>query len=114
MSKIHNSGADLTDFTEIGWQAFKDELGLLYEGRAQQSKAFLCKSNKMDLIVATANNPETGEYSTGNRKPEVNYASYMGARGSTEAIFDWQVAMLKHAEYIKSGDSFSDDYIGVD
>lgn len=54
------------------------------------------------IILATYNNPITGEYAIPNRREdERGYASYMAVEGSPQAVAKFTFETLRNAEYIK-------------
>ena len=60
------------------------------------------KTKDGDLIITTANNPVTGEYSiAGGRGDEEDYASYMDIQGPSELVQQAIDLIHEHADQIK-------------
>jgi len=87
-AKIFQNGAqhgfDLTDFKPGGFKRFLKALSIPMIAKGSSTgvswsdgKSFYWRNK--DIIIITGNNPITGQYrDEGRRKPEKNYASYVG------------------------------------
>ena len=59
-----------------------------------------------DIIIITANNPITGQYNMkGRRKPEKNYASYVGIETKNPEDMDKVVKLFKQNTSYRKGES---------
>ena len=103
-------GFDLTDFKSNGFQKVLKALKINQKkGEEGRSSGWEWKGN--GILIVTGNDPITGEYfssSTGKspikRRPEKNYASYIGVEGKSELV-DLAVELIrKYATYIKKED----------
>ena len=95
--KIFKDGAqhgfDLTDFKPGGFKRFLKALGIPMIAKGSSTgapwsdgRSFFWRNN--DIIIITGNNPITGQYrDEGRRKPEKNYASYVGLKQKIQKIW---------------------------
>ena len=103
-------GFDLTDFKNKGFEKVLKGLKIKPVADHQGNKGYFWKGN--GILIVTGNNPITGEYTDpGRRKPEKNYASYMGVEGDSKKV-DLAVELIhKFSTYIKNEDPKRRSYI---
>lgn len=106
------AGFDLTEISATVWQRMIDGFGLSFE---ESSEGWVW-SRYRDLegerdFVISANNPITGEYHSGGRGKEVDYASYIGISGSDAFVKDAFEYIKEHADYIKASNPKHRHYI---
>ncbi len=121
-SKIFQNGAqhgfDLTDMKPGGFKKFLKALNIpaIAKGSStgaswSDGKSFYWRNK--DIIIITGNNPITGRYrDEGRRKPEKNYASYVGIETKDPKQMDKVVKLFKqHRSYSKDESKGRRDFI---
>ena len=91
-------GFDLTDFDRGGYQ--KVLKGLRIPPKASLNpdmSGWVWKGN--GITIVTANNPITGDYYTGRRRNEKDYASYIGIQGRSELVMLAVKLIKQHGDY---------------
>ena len=108
ITEASKHGFDLTDF---GYNKFPVVLkNLKIKPTAEKGKiGWEWKGN--GIMIVTGNNPITGEYHSGNRKNEKDYASYMGVEGKPELVDKAVELIKKYSNYIKGESPGRRDYI---
>jgi hypothetical protein len=113
--KIFKDGAqhgfDLTDFKPGGFKRFLKALGIPMIAKGSSTgvswsdgKSFFWRNK--DIIIITGNNPITGQYrDEGRRKPEKNYASYVGIETKNPKQMDKVVKLFKQNTSYRKGES---------
>ena len=113
--KIFKDGAqhgfDLTDFKPGGFKRFLKALGIPMVAKGSSTgvswsdgKSFFWRNK--DIIIITGNNPITGQYrDEGRRKPEKNYASYVGIETKNPKQMDKVVKLFKQNTSYRKGES---------
>ena len=113
--KIFKDGAqhgfDLTDFKPRGFEKFLTALGIPKVAKGSSTgaswsdgKSFYWRNK--DIIIITGNNPITGRYrDEGRRKPEKNYASYVGIETKNPEDMDNVVKLFKQNTSYRKGES---------
>ena len=113
--KIFRDGAqhgfDLTDFKPGGFKKFLTALGIPKVAKGSSTgapwsdgKSFYWRNK--DIIIITGNNPITGQYrDEGRRKPEKNYASYVGIETRDQKTMDKVVKLFKQNTSYRKGES---------
>ena len=98
IAEASKHGFDLTDF---GHNKFPVVLkNLKIKPNAEKGRTgWEWKGN--GIIIVTANNPITGEYYSGIRKNETDYASYIGVEGKPELVQKAVDLIKKYSTYIK-------------
>ena len=104
-------GFDLTDFKPGGFKRFLKALGIPMVAKGSSTgapwsdgRSFFWRNK--DIIIITANNPITGQYNTkGRRKPEKNYASYVGIETKNPEDMDKVVKLFKQNTSYRKGES---------
>ena len=110
-------GFDLTDFKSNGFQKVLKGVGIRPKAQLDRNESgWEWKGN--GILIVTGNNPITGEYASSasgkspiKRKPEKNYASYMGVEGKSELVDKAVELIKKYATYIKNEDPRRRSYI---
>ena len=114
-AKIFKDGAqhgfDLTDFKPGGFKKFLTALGIpkIAKGSStgaawSDGRSFFWRNK--DIIIITGNNPITGRYrDEGRRKPEKNYASYVGIETKDQKTMDRVVKLFKQNTSYRKGES---------
>lgn len=97
----YKHGFDLTLFKDGGFQTVLRTLRIPQTAKKQkQHQGWLWNNDR--IAIVTYNNPITGEYYTGERQAEVNYASYMGLESRDQKLLQDAVASIRwRARYIK-------------
>ena len=113
--KIFKDGAqhgfDLTDFKPGGFKKFLKALGIPMIAKGSSTGASWSDGRNYfwrnkDIIIITANNPITGQYNMkGRRKPEKNYASYVGIETKDPKQMDKVVKLFKQNTSYRKGES---------
>ena len=104
-------GFDLTDFKPGGFKKFLTALGIPKIAKGSSSGASWSDGKNYywrnkDIIIITANNPITGQYNMkGRRKPEKNYASYVGIETKDPKQMDKVVKLFKQNTSYRKGES---------
>ena len=104
-------GFDLTDFKPGGFKKFLKALGIPMIAKGSSSGASWSDGRNYfwrnkDIIIITANNPITGQYNMkGRRKPEKNYASYVGIETKDPKQMDNVVKLFKQNTSYRKGES---------
>jgi len=113
--KIFKDGAqhgfDLTDFKPGGFKRFLKALGIPMVAKGSSTgvswsdgKSFYWRNK--DIIIITGNNPITGQYrDEGRRKPEKNYASYVGIETKNPKQMDNVIKLFKQNTSYRKGES---------
>jgi len=110
-------GFDLTDFKNKGFEKVLKALKIRPKAELDRNESgWEWKGN--GILIVTGNNPITGEYASSasgkssiKRKPEKNYASYMGIEGKSELVDSAVELIKKYATYIKAEDPKRRSYI---
>ena len=110
-------GFDLTDFKPGGFQKVLKALRIKPKANLDRNESGW-EWKGLGILIVTGNNPITGQYASSvsgkspiKRKPEKNYASYMGIEGKSELV-DKAVELIKqYASYIKKEDPNRRSYI---
>ena len=114
-AKIFQNGAqhgfDLTDFKPGGFKKFLKALGIPMIAKGSSTgvswsdgRSFFWRNK--DIIIITGNNPITGRYrDEGRRKPEKNYASYVGIETKAPKDMDKVVKLFKQNTSYRKGES---------
>jgi len=114
-AKIFQNGAqhgfDLTDFKPGGFKKFLKALGIPMIAKGSSTgvswsdgRSFFWRNK--DIIIITGNNPITGRYrDEGRRKPEKNYASYVGIETKNPEDMDNVVKLFKQNTSYRKGES---------
>jgi len=114
-AKIFQNGAqhgfDLTDFKPGGFKKFLKALGIPMIAKGSSTgvswsdgRSFFWRNK--DIIIITGNNPITGRYrDEGRRKPEKNYASYVGIETKDPEDMDNVVKLFKQNTSYRKGES---------
>ena len=103
-------GFDLSDFKPGGYKKVLKGLGIPATADHQGSRGFFWKGR--DILIVTGNNPITGKFNNPqNRKPERNYASYIGIEGSEEKVKRAVELIKKYTSYRKGESKGRRDYI---
>tara|TARA_A200000159_G_C7253005_1_gene309638 strand:+ start:430 stop:858 length:429 start_codon:yes stop_codon:yes gene_type:complete len=113
--KIFQKGAqhgfDLTDFKPGGFKKFLKALNIPAVSKGSSTGAPWSDGRNYfwrnkDIIIITANNPITGQYNMkGRRKPEKNYASYVGIETKDPKDMDKVVRLFKQNTSYRKGES---------
>ena len=104
-------GFDLTDFKPGGFKRFLKALGIPRVSKGSSTGAPWSDGRNYfwrnkDIIIITANNPITGQYNMkGRRKPEKNYASYVGIETKDPKDMDKVVRLFKQNTSYRKGES---------
>src|SRR5574337_225106 len=94
-------GFDLTVFRPGGFQNVLRALGIPPSSEAERGSQGW-EWNGYDVSIVTGNNPITGEAGPMSiRAPEVDYAGYIGIRGSKEKVAIAKRVIKQNADYIK-------------
>jgi len=117
LTEAKKHGFDLTDFKTGGFQKVLKGVGIRQKrGEEGRSSGWEWKGN--GIMIVTGNDPITGEYfssSTGKssikRRPEKNYASYIGVEGKPELVQQAVELIRAHASYIKKESPNRRDFI---
>ena len=114
-TKIFQNGAqhgfDLSDFKPGGFKKFLKALNIPAVSKGSSTGAPWSDGRNYfwrnkDIIIITANNPITGQYNTkGRRKPEKNYASYVGIETKDPKQMDNVVKLFKQNTSYRKGES---------
>jgi len=104
-------GFDLTDFKPRGFEKFLTALGIpkIAKGSStgvswSDGKPYYWRNK--DIIIITANNPITGQYhAPDRRKPEKNYASYVGMETRDQETMNKVVKLFKQNTSYRKGES---------
>ena len=110
-------GFDLTDFKHNGFQKVLKALKIRPKAQLDRNESgWEWKGN--GILIVTGNDPITGEYfssSTGKspikRRPEKNYASYIGVEGKPDLVAKAVELIKQEASYIKKESPGKRDYI---
>ena len=110
-------GFDLTDFKNKGFEKVLKASKIRPKAELDRNESgWEWKGN--GILIVTGNNPITGEYASSasgkssiKRKPEKNYASYMGIEGKSELVDSAVELIKKYATYIKAEDPKRRSYI---
>ena len=103
-------GFDLSDFKPGGYKKVLKALGIPATADHQGSRGFFWKGR--DILIVTGNNPITGKFNNPqNRKPERNYASYIGIEGSEEKVKRAVELIKKFTSYRKGESKGKRDFI---
>ena len=103
-------GFDLSDFKPGGFKKVLKALGIPATADHQGSRGFFWKGR--DILIVTGNNPITGKFNNPqNRKPERNYASYIGIEGSEEKVKRAVELIKKYTSYRKGESKGRRDFI---
>ena len=114
-TKIFQNGAqhgfDLTDFKPGGFKKFLKALGIPMIAKGSSTgvpwsdgRSFFWRNK--DIIIITGNNPITGQYrDEGRRKPEKNYASYVGIETKNPDDMDNVIKLFKQNTSYRKGES---------
>ena len=114
-AKIFQNGAqhgfDLTDFKPGGFKRFLKALSIPMIAKGSSTgvswsdgKSFYWRNK--DIIIITGNNPITGQYrDEGRRKPEKNYASYVGIETKNPDDMDRVIKLFKQNTSYRKGES---------
>ena len=106
------AGFDLTEIQAKYWQQLIDDHDLTFEATPKGWTWYQYADIKGSRnFVITANNPITGEYHGGGREHETDYASYIGIEGTSEFVTKVFNFIKVNAEYYKSADFGSRNYI---
>ena len=110
-------GFDLTDFKPNGFQKVLKGLRIRPKAKLDRNESGW-EWKGSGILIVTGNNPITGEYASSasgkspvKRKPEKNYASYMGVEGKSELVDKAVELIRKYATYIKREDPKRRSYI---
>ena len=104
-------GFDLTDFKPGGFKKFLKALNIPAISKGSSTGASWSDGRNYfwrnkDVIIITANNPITGQYyAKGRRKPEKNYASYVGIETKNPKQMDNVVKLFKQNTSYRKGES---------
>ena len=104
-------GFDLTDFKPGGFKKFLKALNIPAISKGSSTGASWSDGRNYfwrnkDIIIITANNPITGQYyAKGRRKPEKNYASYVGIETKNPKQMDNVVKLFKQNTSYRKGES---------
>ena len=104
-------GFDLTDFKPGGFKKFLKALNIPAIAKGSSTGASWSDGRNYfwrnkDVIIITANNPITGQYNMkGRRKPEKNYASYVGIETKDPKDMDKVVRLFKQNTSYRKGES---------
>ena len=104
-------GFDLTDFKPGGFKKFLKALNIPAIAKGSSTGASWSDGRNYfwrnkDIIIITANNPITGQYNMkGRRKPEKNYASYVGIETKDPKDMDKVVRLFKQNTSYRKGES---------
>mgnify|MGYP000468580614 FL=1 len=104
-------GFDLTDFKPGGFKKFLKALNIPAFAKGSSTGAVWSNGRNYfwrnkDVIIITANNPITGQYyAKGRRKPEKNYASYVGIETKNPKQMDNVVKLFKQNTSYRKGES---------
>ena len=114
-AKIFKDGAqhgfDLSDFKPGGFKKFLKALNIPAVSKGSSTGAPWSDGRNYfwrnkDIIIITANNPITGQYNMkGRRKPEKNYASYVGIETKDPKDMDKVVRLFKQNTSYRKGES---------
>jgi len=114
-AKIFKDGAqhgfDLTDFKPGAFKKFLKALNIPAVSKGSSTGAPWSDGRNYfwrnkDIIIITANNPITGQYNMkGRRKPEKNYASYVGIETKNPEDMDKVVKLFKQNTSYRKGES---------
>ena len=114
-AKIFKDGAqhgfDLSDFKPGGFKKFLKALNIPAVSKGSSTGAPWSDGRNYfwrnkDVIIITANNPITGQYNMkGRRKPEKNYASYVGIETKDPKDMDKVVRLFKQNTSYRKGES---------
>ena len=114
-AKIFKDGAqhgfDLTDFKPGAFKKFLKALNIPAVSKGSSTGAPWSDGRNYfwrnkDVIIITANNPITGQYNMkGRRKPEKNYASYVGIETKNPEDMDKVVKLFKQNTSYRKGES---------
>ena len=114
-AKIFKGGAqhgfDLTDFKPRGFEKFLTALGIPKVAKGSSTGASWSDGKpyywrNKDIVIITANNPITGQYhAPDRRKPEKNYASYVGMETRDQETMNKVVKLFKQNTSYRKGES---------
>lgn len=106
-------GFDLTDFgTKNNFKELVEKFNLNYRRiDAGEDMGYYYTWSNPRVMIITNNNPITGKYSTGKRKDEKGYASYIGVEGECEAVYEVHDEIIERAEHIKDVNRFERAFI---
>jgi len=103
-------GFDLTDFKNKGFEKVLKGLRIKPVSDHKGNKGFYWKGN--GILIVTGNDPITGDYYNSKaRKPEKDYASYIGVEGKPELVEKAVELIKKYASYIKNEEPGKRGYI---
>ena len=113
-AKIFKDGAqhgfDLTDFKPGAFKKFLKALNIPAVSKGSSTGASWSNGRNYfwrnkDIIIITGNNPITGRYrDEGRRKPEKNYASYVGIETKDPKDMDKVVKLFKQNTSYRKGE----------
>ena len=104
-------GFDLSDFKPGGFKKFLKALNIPAFAKGSSTGAAWSDGRNYfwrnkDVIIITANNPITGQYyEPSRRKPEKNYASYVGIETKNPEDMDKVVKLFKQNTSYRKGES---------
>ena len=101
-------GFDLTDFKNKGYQVVLKNLDIPPVSK-KGSYGWVWKGK--DISITTGNNPITGEFFSGLRKNEKDYAGYIGIEGKQDLVKKAVKLIKKYSTYIKDESPGRRDYI---
>ena len=111
-------GFDLSDFKPGGFKRFLKALGIPMIAKGSSTGASWSDGKpyywrNKNIIIITGNNPITGQYThPDRRKPEKNYASYVGMETKNPEDMDKVVKLFKkHTSYRKGESKGRRDFI---
>jgi len=121
-AKLFQNGAqhgfDLTDFKPGGFKKFLKALGIPMVAKGSFTGASWSDGKpyywrNKDIVIITANNPITGQYSHPDRRsPERNYASYVGMETKNPEDMENVVKLFKkHTSYSKGESKGRRDFV---
>lgn len=103
------AGFDLSDISAEKWETGMKKFDL--DTVAKTDKGWFWTDSNSRNFVVTANNPVSGEYFSGRRQDEKNYASYVGVEGSSEFVQEFFNWFKENADYIKDEEFGNRGYI---
>ena len=101
-------GFDLTDFKNKGYQVVLKNLDIPPVSK-KGSYGWVWKGK--DISITTGNNPITGDFFSGWRKNEKDYAGYIGIEGKPDLVKKAVKLIKKYSTYIKDESPGRRDYI---
>ena len=99
----HEYGFDLTDIPARRWKELLKQFNIPEKPKLVKRTGGYSQwewhAKDGSVTIITANDPITGERAGGGRKPEKNYASYIGITGDADAVQEIADFIKQHGSY---------------